>query len=93
MHFFRDSMGNEVDLLINENGRLFPVEIKSGETSSPGFVKGIERLRALGVMRLETGAVLYNGQQSFNMRGVRIFNPLHVDDLWSDLTMVPEDFG
>ena len=93
LYFFRDSMGNEVDLLINENSRLFPVEIKSGETSSPDFVKGIERLRALGVMRLETGAVLYNGQQSFNIRGVRIFNPLHVNDLWSDLTMVPEDFG
>jgi hypothetical protein len=29
----------------------------------------------LKIKRVATGAVLYNGEQQFNVRGVRIFNP------------------
>lgn len=32
MHFWRDHIGNEVDLLIELDGRLWPVEMKSGAT-------------------------------------------------------------
>lgn len=31
-HFWRDNIGNEVDLLIEREGRLWPVEFKSGAT-------------------------------------------------------------
>lgn len=31
-YFWRDNIGNEVDLLIEEGGRLYPVEFKSGAT-------------------------------------------------------------
>ncbi len=84
--FFRDSHGNEVDLIIRERNELTPVEIKSAATFSSDFVKGLERLHALGIKRLTSGAVLYNGEQGFNVRGVRIFNPLFVDNLWDTLT-------
>ena len=43
IYFFRDSHGNEVDLLIRENGALSPVEIKSAATFSPDLLKGLER--------------------------------------------------
>ena len=85
IYFFRDSHGNEVDLLIREKGELVPVEIKSAGTFSTDFVKGLERFRALGAGRVAAGAVLYNGEQRFGIRGVRIFNPLHVEDLWETL--------
>lgn len=90
IYFFRDSRGNEVDLLIRENGRLIPVEIKSAATFSPDFVKGLERFRALGLDRVAAGAVLYDGEQRFEVGGVRVFNPLHVDDLWKTLTAQTE---
>jgi hypothetical protein len=32
------------------------------------------------------GFVLYNGEQPFNVRGARIFNPLLVDNIWQSLT-------
>jgi hypothetical protein len=34
--------------------------------------------------------VLYNGEQRLNVRGVRIFNPFLVKDLWDVLTTPPE---
>ena len=75
IYFFRDSHGNEVDLLIWEKGSLTPVEIKSAGTFSADLVKGLERFQALGIERVNAGTVLFNGEQRFNVRGVRIFNP------------------
>jgi len=90
VYFFRDSHGNEVDLLIREKGRLTPVEIKSAATFSTEFIKGLERFQALDIRGVAAGAVLLNGEQRFNVRGVRIFNPLLVEDLWTTLTSASE---
>ena len=86
IYFFRDSHGNEVDLLIREEGTLTPIEIKSAETSSLDFIKGLERFRALKIKKVAAGAVLYNGEKQFNIRDVRVFNPLSVKDIWETLT-------
>ncbi len=86
VYFFRDSHGNEVDLLIREKGLLTPIEIKSGSTFSNDFIKGLERFKALGTKRVTPGAVLYNGERRFELGDVRIFNPLTVDDIWETLT-------
>lgn len=84
--FFRDSHGNEVDLLIREKGALTPVEIKSSSTFSTDFIKGIERFQTLKIKRIAPGIVLYNGEQVFNVRDIRIFNPLQIEDIWKSLT-------
>ena len=86
VYFYRDSHGNEVDLLIREGGRLIPVEIKSASTFSPDFLKGLERFRVLGLDGVAPGAVLYDGAERFEIRGVRVFNPLRVEDLWAAVT-------
>lgn len=83
--FFRDSHGNEIDLLIREKGALTPVEIKSSATFTADFVKALERFRALGGSRVGAGAVLYNGERDFSIRDVRVFNPLLVRDIWQTL--------
>ena len=36
LYFFRDSKGNEVDLILNNKGKLVPIEIKSSSTFSTG---------------------------------------------------------
>jgi predicted AAA+ superfamily ATPase len=86
LYFFRDAKGHEVDLLIREGGELIPVEIKSGSTFSPDFLKGLEQFRALKPGSVRPGSVLYGGEQRFQIQGVRIFNPLAIPDLWADLT-------
>lgn len=86
VYFFRDSHGNEVDLVVRHGGRLIPVEIKSSETFSPAFLKGIERFRGVGAGPTTPGFVLYNGDRPFDVRGTRVRNPLRVDDLWDLIT-------
>ncbi len=86
IYFFRDSHGNEIDLPIREKGALIPVEIKSAATFSPDFVGRVEWFQTLGGARVTVGAVLYNGEQSFNIRNVRVFNPLQGEDIWEKLT-------
>jgi len=87
VYFFRDSHGGEVDLLIKEGGTLTPIEIKSAGTFSTEFIKGLERFQTLGIKRLAPGAVLYNGEQQFSVRGVRVFNPLLVEDIWETVAL------
>ena len=89
IYFFRDSHGNEVDLLIREGGALIPVEIKSAATFSGDFLKGLERFQALGLNRVTAGAIIYNGDQRFTVRGSRILNPFQDGELWPILTALP----
>lgn len=69
IYFFRDSHGNEIDLLVREKGQLTPVEIKSAATFSMNFLKRIEWFQTLGIRGILPGTVLYNGEQVFNVRG------------------------
>jgi predicted AAA+ superfamily ATPase len=60
MYFFRDSNGNEVDLIIDEGRSLTAIEIKSASTYSSSMLKGLKRLSSMSsnVMR---SCVVYNG--------------------------------
>ncbi len=86
IYFYRDTNGNEVDLIINNQGKLIPVEIKSAATFTPEFLKGIESFKKAAGEQGADGLVLYNGDQTFTIKEVRIFNPLLVDDLWEEIT-------
>lgn len=68
--FFRDSNGNEVDLLIPEGRHLKAVEIKSAATFKMDQLKGLNRFRGLieskrtGTrqrLSLESARLVYNG--------------------------------
>ena len=86
VYFYRDSQGNEVDLIIREGGTLTPVEIKSGATFSKSFLRGLEAFKTLELRNVAEGAVLYSGDKSLNVRGMRVFNPLLVENIWETLT-------
>ncbi|MEI6127997.1 MAG: DUF4143 domain-containing protein [Pseudomonadota bacterium] len=47
MYFFRETKGNKVDLLIARGRELIPIEIKSAETYSPDFMKGINYVKKI----------------------------------------------
>ena len=76
LFFYRDTHGNEVDVVVKEGRSLMPVEIKSAATFTPGFLKGIERFRKAAGNRCINGCVLYNGQEQFTLKGIRVFNPI-----------------
>lgn len=76
LYFYRDSNGNEVDLLIRNHRGLLPVEIKSSATFNKQFLKGIEHFREVSEDCLPEGHVFYNGADSLLVNNVRVNNIL-----------------
>lgn len=73
LHFYRDSEGIEIDLLIELGNGVFPVEIKSGETIGSDFFKGL-RSFARQCRRLPPngGALVYGGHSAQNRDTVTV---------------------
>ncbi|MFH1489114.1 MAG: ATP-binding protein [Pseudomonadota bacterium] len=85
LYFFRDTHGNEVDIVLREGNTLIPVEIKSAGTFTRDFLKGIERFRRVVGQRSAGGFVLYDGREQFNVKGTKVQNPIThqaVEDLF-----------
>jgi len=61
LYFFRDSNGNEVDLLYKKGRELVGIEIKSASTFFHKQLKGLEKFKQLTEQCLETYLV-YNGE-------------------------------
>lgn len=76
LYFYRDTHGNEVDLIIKKQRQLIPVEIKSSATFTKNFLKGIDRFRDLVKDRCRNGYVLYNGDDSYQLNNIFIQNIL-----------------
>lgn len=66
LYFFRDSHGNEVDLLIPHGRQLAPYEIKSGQTWHRSFLKGLTYFERVVGERSLKGTVVYGGDQALN---------------------------
>jgi len=64
--FWRDSTGNEVDLLISVKGQQKAYEIKSGATYSSDNFKGIKVWAKLSGAKAEHCHVVYNGDKHFS---------------------------
>jgi predicted AAA+ superfamily ATPase len=64
--YFRDSYGNEVDLLIQKGRELVPYEIKSAQTFHHSFTKGILYFNNLVGKRGLKGTVVYAGAETRN---------------------------
>jgi len=60
LYFWRDNVGHELDVLIDNPNGLFPVEIKYGKTITPEFFKGL--LFWQKISNTQNGAVVYGGE-------------------------------
>ena len=67
LYFFRDSNGNEVDLIIDQGMNQIPIEIKSGGTFNSEFLKGINYWNKLtkdsDKILKQPGVIIYTGNQ------------------------------
>ena len=64
LRFWRDSQGNEIDLLVYEGDEATAYEIKSGATFSTEFFKGLTRWAALSATPEDRLNVIYGGDSS-----------------------------
>ena len=82
MYFYRDSEGNEVDLLLPVGGKMHAIEIKAGATVAKDYFKGLKIFSAHHPASFESGCVVFGGAQGQN----RIDFPVHS---WQQLASKP----
>ena len=78
--FYRDSNGNEIDLLVPDGTGLEAYEIKSAATYSTSFESGFRHLPEQLSSRLTRRAVIYNGSQERRDANIEV---LHYSSLLS----------
>jgi predicted AAA+ superfamily ATPase len=64
MSFYRDSSGNEVDLVLEFGSSVFPVEIKGGVTISRDYFKGLRSFEKNNLELPLGGAIIYGGTET-----------------------------
>jgi predicted AAA+ superfamily ATPase len=67
LFFWRDNTGHEVDVLIETADKLYPVEIKAGQTITPEFFKGLNFWNRISGK--QAGAVVYAGSEHHKRSG------------------------
>ena len=72
IYFWRDSVGNEVDVVFHEGQRLKALEIKSGKTFSPELASGLQRWMLYSGARPEDCALIYSGDRPLQWKGLAI---------------------
>lgn len=76
LFFYRDTHGNEVDLLVRDKRQLIPIEIKSSETFTISFLKGIQKFKEVCNVPCPSSYVFYNGETSHQIHETVVKNIL-----------------
>ncbi len=63
--FYRDQVGNEVDLVAEDGSQLHAIEIKSGQTIASDFFKNLNRFAKFTV-KIKSSTLVYGGEEKQN---------------------------
>lgn len=74
LFFFRDHVGNEVDVILDYGSKVIPVEIKLAKTLTPGFFKGLSYYQKLDESRSRTPTLIYGGDEDTKMYNAQVFS-------------------
>ena len=66
MYFYRDSEGNEVDLLLPVGSQMHAIEIKAGATVNSDYFKGLKTFAAHHLQKQAGGSVIFGGDEGQN---------------------------
>lgn len=72
LFFWRDRTGREIDLIIEEAGALFPVEIKSGMTVSSDMLDGLRWWTDLSGQSTARATLVYGGSEFQTRHGIAV---------------------
>jgi uncharacterized protein len=75
LHFWRDSNGQEVDLLVEnamQPGKLGLVEIKSSQTFHSDFAKSLHKVSNILGPKVERQMIVYGGQETYVREGIEV---------------------
>ena len=78
LFFYRDSNGNEIDILYTKGQDILPIEVKSGQTITSSYFKGLNKFKQLFPDSIAWDSLLIYGgeveQQRAETRVIRIFS-------------------
>ena len=74
LYFYRDNHGNEVDIMQEAGYQLNLFEIKSAETFTPHFLKGLDYLKKIVPDRVGKSNLVYAGSDEMTIKEHRIVN-------------------
>lgn len=77
LYYFRDNIGNEVDLICDHGVEIDALEIKSGQTIASDFFKGLRCLAKL-TDTVRNRSLVYGGNKSFTREDIQVL-------AWHDL--------
>lgn len=80
-YFWRDSAGNEIDLLIEEGQKLKIAEVKSSKTIKQDFFKGLTYFEKLAQKYTIEKYVIYGGDESRNQFNTSVLSWDKIDTI------------
>jgi hypothetical protein len=72
LYFWRDSNGNEVDVIREQGQHLIPIEIKSGKTLARDFFSSLDKWMALAGDLSLSPTLIYGGTDSYQHKKIRV---------------------
>ena len=82
-HYFWNAAGaHEIDLLLDQGGRLFPIEIKSGRTIASDFFNGLKYFQPLAGALPEESFLIYGGDEMQQRSVAQVLS-------WKNLNHIP----
>lgn len=79
LFFYRDSNGNEVDLLLKKGSDYKAIEIKSAMTCHPNFEKGLHAITAVLGERIIEKAIIYAGDfEDITTERIKLLNYMNM---------------
>ncbi|HLJ31849.1 MAG TPA: ATP-binding protein [Candidatus Babeliales bacterium] len=84
-YFWRDKVGHEVDCIIGHGGKLYPVEIKAGQTITQDYFEELHYWAELAGDEVGRRYCIYTGSESQNRTLVSVLK-------WQDIDQINEIF-
>lgn len=79
LYFWNAAGAHEIDLLLDQGGRLFPVEIKSGRTLNDRFFDGLRYFQTLSGARAAESFLVYGGEEVQSRSLAQVIGWKHLD--------------
>ena len=81
LFFWRSNAGDEIDVIIEYDQTLIPVEIKAGQTVSQDFFKGLVKWQNIAGGAASKGTLVYAGTKSYEKQEGHLVS-------WKDIGLV-----
>lgn len=72
LYFWRDNVGTEVDIIVEEGGVQRPIEIKSSHTVTAELIAGLKKWLRYAGAQATTAMLVYAGDESYTRAGIEV---------------------